>query len=291
VERGTVPLVVVLSRDETIKLRPTQGFVMDGKLTVVIPCKNERLNIRPCLQSVRGLADEILVADSGSTDGTLDILRELGDHRLIEREYIHSGDFKNWAIPQAAHEWVLILDADERVSPALAAEIQALIRARPACDGYWLYRYNFFMGHLIHGSGWGRDKLLRLFRRDLGRYVGETDHAEVSVSTGRVGVLKEKLHHYTYWSYKQYFGKFQRYTSWQAKVWREEQRQPSFLRLLTTGPLRFLRSYLVEGGFRDGLPGLQVCMLHGFYSFMKQARLWELYHRKNSAMTDRIATS
>src|SRR6188474_578281 len=94
---------------------------MDRKLTVLIPCKNERTNIGPCLDSVAAIADELLVADSGSTDGTLEYLAARGDCRIIEREYVYSGDFKNWAIPQCTHDWVLIIDADERVSPELAA--------------------------------------------------------------------------------------------------------------------------------------------------------------------------
>jgi (heptosyl)LPS beta-1,4-glucosyltransferase len=89
-------------------------------LTVLIPCKNERLNIKDCIESVRGIADEILIADSGSTDGTLEIVRGLGGCRIIEREYVNSANFKNWAIPQAKHEWVLVVDADERVTPELA---------------------------------------------------------------------------------------------------------------------------------------------------------------------------
>ena len=87
---------------------------MANSLSIIIPCKNERRNIRPCIESARLVADEVLIADSGSTDGTLDIVREIGGCRIIEREYIHSGDFKNWAIPQAQHSWVMILDADER---------------------------------------------------------------------------------------------------------------------------------------------------------------------------------
>ena len=88
-----------------------------SKLTVLIPAKNERLNIRPCIESARAIADEILVADSGSTDGTLDIISRIGGCRVIERELIDFSDFKNWAIPQATHPWVLILDADERITP------------------------------------------------------------------------------------------------------------------------------------------------------------------------------
>src|SRR5262245_1159886 len=175
---------------------------MDGRLSVIIPCKNERENIRACVISARLLADEVLVADSGSTDGTLEIVRELGC-RIIDREYGTSGEFKNLAIPQAAHEWVFILDADERITEALAAEVHRTLEAAKQ-DGYWVYRRNHFMGHPICHGPWRNDKCLRLFRRDLGRYVGSTDHAEVAVEGGNVGRLRERLTHYTCTSYSQY---------------------------------------------------------------------------------------
>ncbi len=248
---------------------------MPSRLTVIIPCKNERRNIRPCIESAWQVADEVLVADSGSTDGTLEIVAEIGRCRLIEREYVHSGDFKNWAIPQASCDWVLILDADERVTPGLAAEIRSLLAAPPACDGYWVRRSNYFLGHRIYHSGWGRDFVLRFFRRDEGRYVGDTDHAEVAVRSGRTGRLREPLEHFTYWTYDHYFQKFHRYTTWQAGVWHRAGRRPNLVRLLTTGPLRFLRAYVLQLGFLDGMAGFQLSMLQGFYSFMKQARLWE----------------
>src|SRR3954470_21269517 len=162
---------------------------MSSQLTVIIPCKNERENIRACIISARQVADEVLVADSGSTDGTLEIAREL-DCRIIEREYGASGDFKNWAIPQATHEWVFILDADERITGKLANEIRDMLED-PQRSGYWVYRFNHFMGHPIRRGPWGNDSCLRLFRRDLGRYVGSTDHAEVELCSGTVGRLRE----------------------------------------------------------------------------------------------------
>lgn len=246
------------------------------KLTAIIPCKNERLNIRPCIESLRGLADEILVADSGSTDGTLDIVREIGGCRVIEREYRHSGDFKNWAIPQAAHEWVLIVDADERVPPTLADEIRQTL-LQPRCDGYWIYRANHFMGHRVRFGPWGSNKVLRLFRRDMGRYVGENDHAEVQVGRGSVGRLRSRLVHFTFWTYDQYFHKIQRYSSYQARAWHAAGKSPSLLRLHLTMLARFLQTYVLRLGFLDGVVGFQVCMMIAFYSYWKQARLWELH--------------
>jgi glycosyltransferase involved in cell wall biosynthesis len=251
---------------------------MKPKLTVIIPCKNERKNIRPCIVSAKLVADEILVADSGSTDGTLDIVRELGGCRIIEREYINSGNFKNWAIPQAAHEWVLIVDSDERVTPELATEINTLLASGAQRDGYHIYRANYFLGHRIRYAGWGADKVLRLFRRDLGRYQGESDHAEIELSHGKVGKLKHRLEHFTYWTYDQYFQKLQRYTVQGAQNKHRAGRRATFWDMLLAPPLRFLHCYIFRLGFLDGLVGLQLSVLTGFSSFAKQVRMWEIEH-------------
>lgn len=247
------------------------------KLTVLVPCKNERKNIRPCIESFRSIADEILIADSGSEDGTLEIVAEMGGCRVIEREYRTSGDFKNWAIPQATHEWILLVDADERVTPELADEIQNVL-ANPRHDGYWIFRDNHFMGHRVKHCGWNHDKVLRLFRRDLGRYEGPSDHGEVIISTGRVGRLKQPFLHYTVWSYDQLFHKFHRYTSLQAEQWYEQGKKPNLLRLTLNPPFRFFRDFVLQLGFLDGLVGFQISMIAAFYTFTKQARLWQLYY-------------
>jgi glycosyltransferase involved in cell wall biosynthesis len=251
---------------------------MKQKLTVIVPCKNERKNIRPCLESAKLVADELLVADSGSSDGTLDIIAEVGGCRLIEREYVNSGNFKNWAIPQASHPWVLIVDADERVTEPLAAEINALLAAGPRHDGYDIYRANYFLGHRIRHAGWGSDKVMRLFRRDLGRYQGESDHAEVHVASGRTSHLKARLEHFTYWTYDQYFRKLERYTVQGAQMKHAAGRRASYAQMLLAPPLRFLHCYIFRLGFLDGLAGLQISALTGMSSFVKQLRLWELDH-------------
>ncbi len=248
---------------------------MSEKLTVLIPCKNERMNIRPCVESVRALADEILVADSGSTDGTLGIVVEMGGCRVIEREYIDSGNFKNWAIPQAAHPWVLIVDADERVTPELAGEIKQTL-AHPNRDGYRILRRNHFFGHEIKHCGWNTDDVLRLFRRDLGRYSDFGDHADVEVPTGRIGKLRARFLHYTYWSMEQYLRKLDRYTTQNAQQRFARGRHAGFWELLLRPPLRFFHSYVIRLGFLDGTPGLVLCMLTSFYSFTKAAKLWAL---------------
>jgi glycosyltransferase involved in cell wall biosynthesis len=248
---------------------------MSQPLTVIIPCKNEAANIQACIASVRDLADEILVADSGSTDETLEIVQRLGRIQVITREFVNSGDFKNWAIPQARHAWVFVLDADERVTPELANEIRRLLDGSLAHDGYSVQRINHFMGHRLQHTSWGRDRVVRLFHRDRGRYKLHTDHSEIELPAERVGRLRHKLIHYTCWDYDRYLQKMLRYTEQQADLWYRQGRQPSWFRLVANGPLRFLRCYVLHGGFLDGRAGFQVAALTGFYSFLKQARLWQ----------------
>jgi glycosyltransferase involved in cell wall biosynthesis len=253
---------------------------MREKLTILIPVKNERLNIRPCIESVRAIADEILIADSLSTDDTLDIVRRIGGCRVIQREFVNYSDFKNWAIPQAAHPWVLIVDADERVTPQLADEIRRVLAEPPeGLDGYWIGRNNHFMGRRIRHCGWNTDDVFRLIRRDRCRYRDVRVHEEIDVPPSRAGKLREKLDHYTYWSYDQFFAKHLRYTHWGALDYHDRGRRAGFFGLAVRPFLRFFQLYFLRLGFLDGLPGLQVCMLTAFFNtFVKQARLWEIDH-------------
>ncbi len=255
-------------------------------LTIIIPCKNEREHLAACITSAKQLAADVLVADSGSTDGSLEIARSLGC-RVIEREYRTSGDFKNWAIPQAANPWVLILDADERITPELASEISQVL-ARPQHDGYRIRRRNHFLGHPIRFGPWRNDDCLRLFRRVVGRYVGPTDHAEVEISTGNVGWLRERMIHYTCTSYDQYLPKLQRYAAVQAGIWHQAGRRASPAQMLFRGPLRFVQGFFWRLGFLDGLAGLQVCALIAYLSYLKHARLWEL---ENARPAHRLPTA
>ncbi|MFO0788378.1 MAG: glycosyltransferase family 2 protein [Pirellulales bacterium] len=249
---------------------------MTAQLTVLIPCKDERRNIRACIESVQSIADEVLIADSGSTDGTLDIVRDIGNCRIIEREYINSANFKNWAIPQAKHDWVLVVDADERVTPELGKEIRAVLKA-PAegIDGYWIDRANHYLGYRIKHCGWNSDAVIRLFRREC-RYETRWVHAEVDLPSTRLSTLKHQLLHYTTWESDQYIFKMNRYAGWGALNMRDAGRKPSLLASITRAPLRFLQLYVLRLGFLDGIPGFHICMHTAYYAFLKQAKLWEL---------------
>lgn len=252
---------------------------MSEKLTVLIPCKNERKNIRPCIESLRNVADEILVADSGSTDGTQDIVRSIGGCRLIEREFLNYASFKNWAIPQAAHRWVLVVDADERVTEQLTAEIKNVLTDPPDhLDGYWISFRAYFMGHPLRYAGWNT-AALRLIRRDRCRYESRRVHEEIQVDPNRAGRLRSKLLHFSFWTYDEYFAKYVRYTRWGAEEMRDRGKRAGTYSLLVRPFARFLQLYVLRRGFLDGLPGLQICILMAFFNtFVKQARLWEMEH-------------
>ena len=252
-------------------------MAMAEKLTVLIPCKDERKNIFACIESVCSLADEILVADSGSTDGTLEVVHQLGGCRIIEREYVYSADFKNWAIPQARHPWVLVVDADERVTDKLANSIRRVLEGpSPQYDAYWASFECFFLGHRLKHSSWNT-KAIRLFRRDVCRYADRLVHADIEIDRRRVGRLKGKFLHYSIWSYEQFLTKYNRYTTWGAKTLQQQGKRATFRSLFFRPMLRFVSLYFLRGGFLDGLPGLQACMLTAYYNtFLKQGKLWEL---------------
>jgi glycosyltransferase involved in cell wall biosynthesis len=255
------------------------------RLTVIIPCKNERPNIHACIASVREIADEIILADSGSTDGSIEIARRLGC-RIIQREYVNSADFKNWAIPQATHKWVLIVDADERISPPLAQEIRATLGAEPQVDAFELCRVTYFMGHPIRHCGWDRDYLTRLFRRDVGRYEVRRVHSRLEVSTGRVGRLQHTMEHRYVGSLSQKIAKDNRYSSWAAQDLFDKGRRARRSELLLRAPLRFLQLYLLKGGFLDGTAGLIVCVSMAYYSWLKAAKLWGMQHAQGESSAD-----
>lgn len=261
---------------------------MKQPLTVIIPCKNERLNLRQCIESVDSIADEILVADSGSTDGTLEIAAEFEKVRIVEREYITSGDFKNWAIPQATHEWVLIVDADERITPELADEMVMELSRGASHDGYWIYRDNHFMGKPLKFGDARTDKVLRLFRRDRGRYAGPSDHGEVHISTGNVGKFSARMLHYSMWDYDQLLEKMHRYCKLQAQQWHAQGKDTSYFKLLVRPAFRFFREFILQGSILDGKAGLQTAWMAAFYSFNKQARLWTLNHGLKQPSTDPV---
>ena len=246
---------------------------MREPLTILVPTYNEEANIRDCLESVKW-ANEIFVVDSFSTDGTLDICREYTE-KILQHEYVNSAAQKNWAIPQATHKWVMIVDSDERVSKRLRASMEKALEDNGGHDGFYVRRENYFLDRRVEHGGWHRDRVLRLFNRERGRYQDREVHACIEVE-GRTEFLEGPLYHYTFKGIDQYFEKFMRYTSWAANDLKSWGRRPSWINLAVRPWIRFFKMYILRRGFLDGKHGLVLSYLAAFSVFAKYARLWEM---------------
>lgn len=248
------------------------------KLTVLIPCRNEQRHIEACVASARLVADEILVADSLSSDSTVQLVKAMGDCRLIEREYVTPSDFRNWAMTHAQHDWVLVVDADERVTPALAAEIRSTLAEQPTCAAFRIAHNTYMLGRHIRYGGWTRRRgPIRLFRRTICRYAERRVHEGVLVPAEyRTGSLRARFDHYTASRLDELIAKHNRYSQAGAEELVDAGRRHSLLSLVLRGPLRFFHLYVIRRGFLDGVAGFVLCTVMAHYSFLKGAKLWEL---------------
>lgn len=252
---------------EELKNRPGRE-----KVSVIVTTYNEEANIAGCLESV-AWADEVLLVDSYSTDRTLEIAAGF-DVKVLQREYFGSAAQKNWSIDRVSHDWVLIIDADERVPPPLAAEILRTLSEPQQVNGFYIRRENIFIDQVVRHSGWSTDKVVRLFRRGKGRYPNRRVHADLEIE-GPVPVLRNPFTHHTFRSFDQYFPKFLNYAEWGAAQAFRDGREAGVTELAGRPLWRFVRTYVVQLGFLDGKHGLVLCLLQAFGVFLKYARLWE----------------
>ncbi len=241
------------------------------KVTAIIPSFNEEHNIVQAIASVEW-CDEIIVVDSFSTDNTVSLAKKNGA-TVVSHEYIHSAAQKNWIIPQAKHEWIFLLDADERTSPKLIDEIEKLL-AKPEqmADSYWIHRENHFLGKKINYSGWQNDKVIRLFKRDKCRYENKKVHAEV-ITDGKVSTLKNKIIHFTYKDFNHYMDKLNRYTSLSAKDYESKTKKVTFFHLWIKPFARFIKHYILKLGFLDGKEGFIISRLSAYTVFLRYVKL------------------
>lgn len=244
------------------------------KLSVTVITKDEAANIDDALASV-AWADEIVVVDAQSADETVAIARRHTDN-VVVREWPGYVEQKNYAASVASHDWILSLDADERVTPALAEEIRALLEAEPACAGYRIPRVTWHLGRWIRTTDWYPDYQLRLYDRRVAQFTGTYVHEAVTVSSGAVGQLRGELQHYSYRDLSHHLETIDRYTTSAARQMYESGRRTGLVQLAAHPPLAFLRNYVAKAGFRDGAVGLIVSAMNAYYVFMKFAKLWEL---------------
>jgi glycosyltransferase involved in cell wall biosynthesis len=242
------------------------------KVTVTIITRNEAANVAAALASV-AWADEILVVDSESTDATAAIARDAGA-RVEIRPFPGYSDQKNYAASIASHDWIFSLDADERVTPALADEIRSRLDGDPPRRGYRVPRVSHYLGTWIRGTDWYPDYQLRLYDRRAGRWNGRTVHESVALD-GEPGRLRHDLEHYPYRDISHHLATIDRYTTLAADAMRAGGRVPSLAEVAIHPPLAFLRNYVLRGGFRLGGAGLIVSGLNSYYVFLKLAKARE----------------
>ncbi len=234
---------------------------------------NEAAHIRECLASLTW-ADEVIVIDSGSTDGTPDLARAAGA-RVIERDWPGYGAQKDFAAGTASHDWILSVDADERVTPELAAEIRATLVNPGDHAGFRLPRVTWHLGRWIRTTDWYPDHQLRLYDRRHANWARRRVHESVT-ARGRVGQLSCDLQHYAYRDLAHHLDTVQRYTTLAALQMADEGRTAGLLSLAVHPPAAFLRNYVLKRGFMDGIPGLIISAMNAHYVFLKFAKLWAL---------------
>jgi glycosyltransferase involved in cell wall biosynthesis len=245
------------------------------KLSVMIITYNEEERLQGALDSVKW-ADDIVVVDARSTDRTVAIARSYTD-RVIVRDWPGFVAQRNFALDQTRYEWVLSLDADERLSPALQEEIQRLCETEMSADAYYVPRRAYFLGRWIAHSGWYPDYKLRLFRKACGRWQGGPVHESVHV-TGTVQSLRGDLWHYPYRDLAHNLHRINRYSTLGAQKLLAAGKRVRWCDVTLRPALTFLKTYLLRQGFRDGYQGLFIAVLTSYVNFAKYAKLWEFQH-------------
>ena len=248
------------------------------KLSVILITRNEEKNIRSCLESVKW-ADEIVVIDQSSTDRTVEISKEYTDRVFVVEAKGYCEPDRMVAIAKARGEWILYIDADERVSPELKEEILMTISSCQRIHNcYYLPRKNYFLGKWIKGCGWYPGYILRLFKK--GTVVFSDQIHQDGTTEEECGLLRNDLIHLSYQNLEHYFEKFNRYTSRLAQERYERGARASILNFWVSflfKPLSFfLRSYFLQQGWKDGFQGFFICFSSGLVTFVTYVKLWEL---------------
>lgn len=250
------------------------------KLSVALISFNEEERIKPTLESLKNLADEIVIIDSNSTDNTVQIAKDYGA-KVITRPWNGFDDQKNALLAECSGEWILYLDCDEEVSVSLAQEIKAIISASENTNGYFINRRTKYLGKILKFS-WQPDMKLRLVKRASkpswgGQYVHESLYIE-----GQTARLKHEIIHHSYKNLSDHMAKTLKYARLAADAAFAKGKRPSVLKIIFAPPLMFFKSYLLKGACLDGLQGLVASFSAYVYFFLKYSFLWEKYNTKGN---------
>jgi glycosyltransferase involved in cell wall biosynthesis len=250
-----------------------------SRLSVAIIAWNEEERLRGCLESITW-ADEIVVVDAESTDKTVSLAREFTD-KVYVRSWPGFAVQKNFALEHTTGDWILSLDADERVTSELRERIAAIVKADGPADGYSIPRRNIFWGAWVRHGGLYPDYQLRLFRRGAGRFVDDAVHESIRVQ-GRVDNLVAPLLHHSYRDLEDFVRRSNRYSTLSAQDWVRRGR-PARLGDLIMRPLgRFVSMYILQRGFLDGWRGFVLAVLYAEYVFLRMAKVWEASRARDS---------
>ena len=250
------------------------------KVSVTVITLNEERNLPDALASV-AWADEIVVVDSGSSDKTCEIARQFTT-KVLARDWPGYSAQKNFAAEQARHDWILSLDADERVTSELAGDIQKLFAGTPGARGYRIPRVSRYLGKWLRSTDWYPDYQLRLYDRRHARWNGRPVHESVAVD-GPVGLLRHELQHHPYADISHHLQTIDRYTTLAAQAMHADGRRVGTLGLFAHPVAAFLRNSLLKKGVLDGSTGLTVSALNSYYVFLKLAKLKELQRHEAKA--------
>jgi glycosyltransferase involved in cell wall biosynthesis len=245
----------------------------DNPVSAVVITYNEEHNISDCLEALKWVG-EIVIVDANSQDRTIDLCRKFTD-KIHRRSWPGFGPQKNFGIDQAISDWILIVDADERITPALRDEIRGIIMQHGKNVGYHIPRRNFYYGKWTRWGGLYPDYQLRLFKKGAGRYNDVAVHENLMLN-GPTGYLKNPRDNITKRRLSDHMKKFMLYTTLAAGEKAKRTRKATYLDLAFNHEATFIKSYCIRQGFRDGIHGFILSVLAGMYTFVKYAKLWEM---------------
>lgn len=248
------------------------------KITAIIPTLNEEIHIEEAIKSV-GFANEIIVIDSFSSDKTLELAKK-HNVKIIKRKFDDFSSQKNFAIDQAQHDWIYILDADERVTPDVEKEVIEAVKNPGNYVGFYVRRSFYLSGKIVKYGGFQRDKVVRLFLKEFCRYNGNPVH-ETILANGKLGFFKHKIDHYSYRNYNHYIEKLNHYAVLRARQLQAQGKTVNLYHILIKPPVRFFVHYIVRLGFLDGFPGFLIAKTHAYGVLTRYIKLW-LFNQKIS---------
>jgi glycosyltransferase involved in cell wall biosynthesis len=245
-------------------------------LSVILITRNEEANLADCLASLEGIAQQIVVVDTNSTDQTLEIAKNHGALISQPPDWPGFGPQKNRALELATGEWVLSLDADERLTPALRSEILTAIKHPAHIDCFAIPRLSWYCGRFIRHSGWSPDYVDRLFKRGTARFSEDLVHERL-IPQGSVAKLENPMLHYSFMNYSQVLQKIDRYSTASAEQAFAKGKTSSPLKAVLHGMWSFLRTYFLRAGFLDGAQGFALAISNGQGTYYRYIKLWHLH--------------